>query len=595
MASWRLSVLCSHSFPLLSLLSVLSACSIQERLNPSSQLQVSMRETIGASPLDESARRSAQSMHHFIVGQLSLMEGNVAGAVSHLTQASDLHGAPIAVLNVPLAELLLRKGQVQQAKAELEKSLQAEQGNADAAMLLAGILDAEESLPRARELYQGVINNFPQRFDAYVLLSFSFERAGDGAKAISVLERLVRQFPKESISHALLSRVYELDRRYQPAERALRVAMELEPANKTYAVELVRILLKAGKLSEARALCDKLAKEDPQNTLLQRLLEQLQVNRAGENVLARELLQYSQVPLSHVEAHLRAAVYLLERKNFEEARQQLTLVLAVEPLNDQARFYLGSLLAGGGRRKEAVEELLQISPEQDLYLKSRTFAAFVLRQDGDLVGAEKAAREALEQDPQDMSILAYLVALLRDQKKYPEALTLTEQAIKAEPSNERLHFNYAVLLSDAGREVDARAAMERVLALNPEHADALNFVAYSLAESAIELPHAKELIERALAIRPSDGYFLDTLGFIYLLQGELPKALSTLERATQIVGDDAAILEHYGDVLVALGRFEEAGDQYRSALEFGRDAKDEIDEELIERVEKKLRQLNKNR
>jgi Flp pilus assembly protein TadD len=131
------------------------------------------------------------------------------------------------------------------------------------------------------------------------------------------------------------------------------------------------------------------------------------------------------------------------------------------------------------------------------------------------------------------------------------------------------------------------------LQLNPQNAEALNFVAYSLAEAGINLDRAENLVRAALELRPADGYFLDTLGFIELRQGKLQQALDTLERAAQLVGDDVTILEHYADALVAAHEYAKAIDTYRTALEFARDSKSEDTKEIVERIEQKLDQLER--
>jgi len=54
-------------------------------------------------------------------------------------------------------------------------------------------------------------------------------------------------------------------------------------------------------------------------------------------------------------------------------------------------------------------------------VKARTFAAFILRQDGDLERAEDAVREALKVEPSNKNVLSYLILILRDAKKFEQA------------------------------------------------------------------------------------------------------------------------------------------------------------------------------
>ena len=272
-----------------------------------------------------------------------------------------------------------------------------------------------------------------------------------------------------------------------------------------------------------------------------------------------------------VETKFKLALHLIEGRDFAGSLRELTLILAKDTTNAEARYYLASIYAGTSRRKQAVVELLKITPDQELFVKSRTFAAFIMRQDGNLDQAEAAVREAYEQDPTDKKVLIYLVAILRDARRFSEAQDLLETALETEPNNDKLLFNYAVVLGDQGKKDQGMEVMEKVIALNPEHSDALNFVAFGLAENDQDLDRALALVTKALETRPNDGFYLDTLGWIYFQQQKFEKAEEVLARAANLSGDDVAILEHHGDALRALNRNQEAFRVYTAALEKARD------------------------
>jgi predicted negative regulator of RcsB-dependent stress response len=69
-----------------------------------------------------------------------------------------------------------------------------------------------------------------------------------------------------------------------------------------------------------------------------------------------------------------------------------------------------------------------------------------------------------------------------------------------------------------------------------------------------------------VAAYPEDAPSADTLGAILLRRGRLDEALVYLEYAAATADDDADIHEHYGDVLWALGRRDEAREAWNDAL-----------------------------
>jgi tetratricopeptide (TPR) repeat protein len=80
------------------------------------------------------------------------------------------------------------------------------------------------------------------------------------------------------------------------------------------------------------------------------------------------------------------------------------------------------------------------------------------------------------------------------------------------------------------------------------------------------LDEAEKLILKALELEPNDGFFIDSLGWVYYQKGDYKRAVSELERAVSLVVDDPTIIEHLGDAYEKLGRQQEALDRYRRAL-----------------------------
>ncbi len=82
------------------------------------------------------------------------------------------------------------------------------------------------------------------------------------------------------------------------------------------------------------------------------------------------------------------------------------------------------------------------------------------------------------------------------------------------------------------------------------------------------------MIQRAVELRPNDGYIVDSLGWAYYRTGDLAKATQFLERAIELLPEDPTINDHLGDVYWQTGRVAEARYQWRRALQFGPDPGD---------------------
>src|SRR5207245_2843271 len=77
--------------------------------------------------------------------------------------------------------------------------------------------------------------------------------------------------------------------------------------------------------------------------------------------------------------------------------------------------------------------------------------------------------------------------------------------------------------------------------LNPKNAAALNYLGYTYAEMGVQLEEAERLIRRALEIEPDDGFYVDSLGWVYYQRGDYGRAVEQPERAVELAGRDPTV------------------------------------------------------
>ncbi len=577
------------SFVLLILLSC-AACAPKAHIEDPILIDVESEPT---KKMDKNVEVESQAMHHFMVGELKFGADDIDGAISELAQASALEAGSDPFLHYTLAQLYLRAGKLEKAFEESSKSLAAAPQSTESRILQAGILEALGRESEAVPLYESVLQDRPEQPEVYLLLANIYIRGKNFPATYEILRRLQEKTPEAAIANYYVGRAQEVEGKLQEAEQSYRKAVDATPQNTVIPVDLIRVLLKLKKIEAAKLVCRKLLAKDPNNLNARRVLGQLSLGESNYDEALEHLRVLEDVEEDSVDARFKIALIQLEKRNVAEATRELSLVLAANPAHDKARYYLGSVYAGEGKTKEALEELLKIEKGAEMYVNARTFAAVLYRQEKNLAQSEQMARDAYEADPQNKSVASYLIAVLRDAKKFSEAERLLLEAIGKEPQNERLLFHYAVLLDEMERESEAMQQMEQVIAINPRHAEALNYVAYHLSKRGENLDKAEEYVTAALHVKPRDGYFLDTLGWIHFQRGDLAKAVLALETAVKYSGNDPLILEHYADALAASGRMEEAKNIYRKALEVPVEANADADEAktIAERVKGKLENL----
>ena len=126
--------------------------------------------------------------------------------------------------------------------------------------------------------------------------------------------------------------------------------------------------------------------------------------------------------------------------------------------------------------------------------------------------------------------------------------------------------------------------MKKVLAVDDEHVQALNYLAYTYAESGENLDEALELAGRAVSLRPNDAYITDTLGWVMYKKGKYAEAVKTLEKAYSLKPGEAIIAEHLGDAYLRNQLQTKAMWMYQRAMELSESAneKQKLNAKIVE-------------
>jgi len=192
------------------------------------------------------------------------------------------------------------------------------------------------------------------------------------------------------------------------------------------------------------------------------------------------------------------------------------------------------------------------------------------------------AKELLEnvskQDPSDIKSLDALGNIMRARKRYPEAADYYTRALALVPKPEKRHWNLYYARGTCNERLKkwpaAEADLQKALELSPDQPLVLNYLGYSWIDQGRNLKQGMQLIERAVAMKPDDGYIVDSLGWAHFRQGAYREAVRFLERAVELRPDDPVLNDHLGDALWRVGREREARFQWEQSLALGPEPED---------------------
>ena len=513
-------------------------------------------------PAASAHREEASPLGNYLVGRYAHALGDYAAAAQHLQRVLVEDPDNPSLLRRTVS-LLVADGRIEDAAALAERLLDIEASGRLAQFVLglraARDGDYQEALRRI-----GAI----EREGVYTLLiplaeGWLHTGAGSGAAALAALAPLADRDSYRPSFFLNAGLIHDLAGREEDAEAMLRDAIAISIGSHRPVAALGSVLMRAGRVVEARAIYEEYRDQNPDIIWVERVLAAVD---AGETVPplvadAREGL---------AEALLGAAAALPQRDGGEAALIYARLALFLRDDLDSARFLIGEILENAERLEDAVEAYRSIPAGSDFAWAAQLRAAAVL---ADLDRQDKAVatlRRMADEQPERTDAVTVLGDVFRRDEQYAEAAAAYDNAVERIATIEyrhwRLFYVRGIAFERLGEWPKAEADFKRALELEPDQPLVLNYLGYSWVEQGHNLDEAKTMIERAVELRPDDGYIVDSLGWVAYKLGDFEEAVHQLERAVELVAGDPIINDHLGDAYWQVGRLHEAQFQWRRVL-----------------------------
>lgn len=177
-----------------------------------------------------------------------------------------------------------------------------------------------------------------------------------------------------------------------------------------------------------------------------------------------------------------------------------------------------------------------------------------------------------------LQVLDALGSIQRARKLYEDATKTYSTAIGLIPKIDRRHWAFFYARGTSFERVKnwpaAEADLKKALDLAPEQPLVLNYLGYSWIDQGLNLKEGMTLIEKAVALKPDDGFIVDSLGWAHFKLGNFKDAVRYLERAVELKPDDPILNDHLGDALWRVGREREARFQWDQAMSLNPEPED---------------------
>jgi tetratricopeptide (TPR) repeat protein len=460
------------------------------------------------------------------------------------------------------------------------------------------LIKMEKQHAAAQWLREAIKKN-PGDIDSQLLLARLDVNSGNTDEAIQIYEKILELAPDNTTVRLRLGYLYSQQGRYKEGEQTIKVVLTKDPDSYFALLYLARLAIQSGDYDTAATLYEKILLQNWSQELVYEMAEfyglREQYKRVEElysSILKKEP-ENEQAALGRVHALIRlgqekeALAELVRVRGFSNNPTNIDLIISrvyIRAKNlKKANFLLGKIIAReesaparymlaviryeNDKPEAALAHLRKINPDDEEFSNSIALQVKILT---DLKRSAEAITlvQKLIDNPSRRQPLYYslLAGIYENQEQFARSVETLEKGMELYPDNVQLLFEYGLLLEQEEKQVEAIASMEKVLTLQADHVEALNYLGYTWAEKNVHLDKALEYVKKAITLKPDNGYILDSLGWVYFRMGDLEKARAELERAIALIPGDPNIHEHLGDVYQAGGQKEKARAAYQKAM-----------------------------
>jgi tetratricopeptide (TPR) repeat protein len=436
----------------------------------------------------------------------------------------------------------------------------------DARQVYAALLLRAGEIDTAVGQLDAAVPHFPGgSAQAYPRIADMLARERDKTVAVAVMARLVVGRPEDLDAQAAYAQL--LARSGQP-DRALEVyeqVLALDPNDEQALIFYARLLQRQAKSDAALATLSSALERRPQSSRVRLAYARLLVDSKQYDMALDQFARLSKIAPDNADVRYAYGLLLMQTNHLNEAEVQFKELIVRRERAAVAYYYLGQI----AESREDIEAALAAYRRVDdggHRLDAQIRAAVLLAESGRLVQA-RAHLHGLRSENSQQAIRIYRAEaeILTKRKDYADAIQVYDGALQEFPHDTDLLYSRAMLAEKMNDLVTLERDLRSILSREPDNADALNALGYTLADRTERYAEAYELVKRAYEIKPDDHYVIDSMGWTLYRMGRHQEALMHLRRAMELNGDPE-IAAHLGEVLWMTGDKKAAMEIWDTAL-----------------------------
>jgi tetratricopeptide (TPR) repeat protein len=463
---------------------------------------------------------------------------------------------------------------------------------------------------RAREFdhaelqYEAAIKAFPKDKALYQKrLVELLATVGKKNQANALIATILKDNPKDNDAIAMRAALMLTTGDRQQINLAatdLQGLVSKNPQNHLLQFNLARAMIAKGDVEGARLHLEEAVKIRPDFIAAREILARIYLAKNDPGKALKSADEIIGIDKGNLQAHLTRSSALLAMNDRDKARDELDFIGKSYPQNPEARYQVGYLALQEKDYKKAEQvfsDLYKSNPgdRRGLVGVTETMVA-----EGRINDAIKETEKAVQREPERRDLKLFVANLYKRAERYDDAIALYQKLLDKEPKNPDLLFKaaetlrlkgdlnasmenfrkcsqaapndttclmlLAMVLQGTGRDDQAKPIYEQILKLDPDHAIALNNLAYIKAQEGVDLDQALNMAQRAVQHAPQALDLSDTLGWIYIKKNLSDNAARIFSDLVQKDPNNSTFHYHYAMALSQKGDRVSAKREFENAL-----------------------------
>jgi tetratricopeptide (TPR) repeat protein len=522
---------------------------------------------------------------------------------------------------------------------QYEQIVKIEPNNVDDHLLLGRLYRLDNDSQKAESELKTAVQLDPDSEEAVTTLALLYSDEGDTSHALQVLSA-VPDSGRSAKLYAALGATYEQRKDYKSAIDAYKHAIQLDRDNLDAIRGLAENLLNDGQIDAALDQYKVIADANPEDAQTYLRMSEIYRRQGKYDQALDDLKKAEAMVPDALEVPYNIAVVYEAQARYDEAIKILQDLLKKTEKAD------GSYSQGDrNNRGIFIERLGMVYRDQENYPAAIETFRKMLTVGGDdnaktgyqdiidtyreakqWSQATAAAEEAVQRMPDDHDLRMVLDAQLADTGDPEKPLADVRSLLKGKPEDREVYVRLAIMYTRLKRYSEAEEALnkaetlstksedkeyvyflrgdtyehekkydeaeaefKKVLAANPQSAVTLNYLGYMNADRGVQLEESLNYIKLAVSLDPTNGAYLDSLGWVYFKLGKYDLAEENLNKASLRMGSDPTVQDHLGDLFQKTGRLRLAAAHWERAVEeWNKTVPAEVDSDLLVATQTKL-------